>query len=78
VLKNTKSHPTADWVYDKVKKKIPNMPGTVLQELKHTQEPGRDTELSYGKGFSRLTGTHPTITTSPARTAAKFSMLKRP
>ncbi|MBQ1935230.1 MAG: transcriptional repressor, partial [Clostridia bacterium] len=34
VLKNTKSHPTADWVYEEVRKQIPNISlGTVYRNL---------------------------------------------
>lgn len=57
VLKNTKSHPTADWVYDKVKKKIPNISlGTVYRNLNILKNQGEILELSYGKGFSRFDG----------------------
>ena len=57
VLKNTKSHPTADWVYDKVKKKIPNISlGTVYRNLNILKGQGEIIELSYGKGFSRFDG----------------------
>src|SRR5512135_2658698 len=57
VLKNTKSHPTADWVYDKVKKKIPNISlGTVYRNLNILKSQGEITELCYGKGFSRFDG----------------------
>jgi Fur family peroxide stress response transcriptional regulator len=57
VLKNTKSHPTADWVYDKVKKKIPNISlGTVYRNLNILKGQGEITELCYGKGFSRFDG----------------------
>jgi Fe2+ or Zn2+ uptake regulation protein len=57
VLKNTKSHPTADWVYDKVKKKIPNISlGTVYRNLNILKNQGEILELSFGKGFSRFDG----------------------
>lgn len=57
VLKNTKSHPTADWVYDKVRKKIPNISlGTVYRNLNILKSQGEIIELSYGKGFSRFDG----------------------
>src|SRR5512136_1321888 len=57
VLKNTKSHPTADWVYDKVKKKIPNISlGTVYRNLNILKSQGEILELCYGKGFSRFDG----------------------
>ena len=57
VLKSTKSHPTADWVYDKVKKKIPNISlGTVYRNLNILKNQGEILELNYGKGFSRFDG----------------------
>ena len=57
VLKATKSHPTADWVYDKVKKKIPNISlGTVYRNLNILKSQGEIIELCYGKGFSRYDG----------------------
>src|SRR5512143_488820 len=57
VLKNTKIHPTADWVYDKVKKKIPNISlGTVYRNLNILKSQGEILELCYGKGFSRFDG----------------------
>jgi Fur family peroxide stress response transcriptional regulator len=57
VLKNTKSHPTADWVYEKVKKKIPNVSlGTVYRNLNILKNQGEIIELCYGKGFSRFDG----------------------
>lgn len=57
VLKNTKSHPTADWVYEKVKKKIPNISlGTVYRNLNILKGQGEIMELSFGKGFSRFDG----------------------
>ena len=57
VLKATKSHPTADWVYERVKKKIPNISlGTVYRNLNILKSQGEIIELSYGKGFSRYDG----------------------
>ena len=57
VLKGTKSHPTADWVYDKVKKKIPNISlGTVYRNLNILKSQGEIKELCFGKGFSRFDG----------------------
>jgi Fur family peroxide stress response transcriptional regulator len=35
ILRHTDSHPTADWVYDEVRKVIPNISkGTVYRNLK--------------------------------------------
>lgn len=58
VLKDTTSHPTADWVYEKVRRKIPNISlGTVYRNLNILKNQGEILELSYGKGFSRYDGT---------------------
>jgi Fur family ferric uptake transcriptional regulator/Fur family peroxide stress response transcriptional regulator len=58
VLKDTKSHPTADWVYEKVRRKIPNISlGTVYRNLNILKSQGEILELSYGKGYSRYDGT---------------------
>ncbi len=47
VLKHSKGHPTADWVYREVKKKMPNISlGTVYRNLKLLKESGDVTEIS--------------------------------
>ncbi len=57
VLRNTTSHPTADWIYEKVKEKIPNISlGTVYRNLKTLKEMGEIMELNYGSSFSRFDG----------------------
>ena len=54
ILKNTKSHPTADSVYEKVKEEIPNISkGTVYRNLKVLQEDELVTELNIGGTVSR-------------------------
>lgn len=54
VLRNTKSHPTADWIYEEVKKKIPNISkGTVYRNLKVLQESGQISELNLKGTVSR-------------------------
>ena len=41
VLRSVKSHPDAEWVYEKVRKKIPNISlGTVYRNLKELSESG--------------------------------------
>ncbi|MFW6281735.1 MAG: Fur family transcriptional regulator [bacterium] len=57
VLKNTKSHPTADWIYEKVKKDIPNISlGTVYRNLNVLAEMGKINVLNYGSSQSRYDG----------------------
>lgn len=58
VLRSTKSHPTADWVYQEVRKELPNISlGTVYRNLKILTESGEALELSYGSSYSRFDGT---------------------
>jgi Fur family peroxide stress response transcriptional regulator len=54
VLRSTSSHPTADWVYDQVKKEIPNISfGTVYRNLKLLKDAGEILELDLAAGPSR-------------------------
>ncbi|MDK2879462.1 MAG: Fur family transcriptional regulator, peroxide stress response regulator [Thermoanaerobacteraceae bacterium] len=56
-LRSTKSHPTADWIYEKVKKEMPNISlGTVYRNLGTLKEMGEILELNYGSKFSRFDG----------------------
>ena len=49
IVVNTNSHPTADWIYQKSKKKIPNISlGTVYRNLKSLQESGQIKALYTG------------------------------
>ena len=58
VLKNTRIHPTADWIYDQVRKQLPNISlGTVYRNLKVLKEMGEVMELDYGSTYSRFDGT---------------------
>jgi Fe2+ or Zn2+ uptake regulation protein len=55
VLRNTKSHPTADGIYEEVKKEIPNISkGTIYRNLKVLQESGQISELSLNGTVSRF------------------------
>lgn len=57
VLRSTKSHPTADWIYQEVRKQMPNISlGTVYRNLKTLTEMGEILELSYGSTYSRFDG----------------------
>jgi Fur family transcriptional regulator, peroxide stress response regulator len=47
VLENNRTHPTADWIYEKVKKEIPDISkGTVYRNLQVLLEDGVITELN--------------------------------
>lgn len=57
VLKSTSSHPTADWIYDEVRKEIPNVSlGTVYRNLKILQESGEILEIGFADTSSRFDG----------------------
>jgi Fur family peroxide stress response transcriptional regulator len=54
VLQGTKSHPTADWIYDEVRKVIPNISlGTVYRNLKLLSERGEIMEVNMDGSTSR-------------------------
>jgi len=56
-LRSTTCHPTADWIYEKVKKEMPNISlGTVYRNLGMLKELGEIIELDYGSKHSRYDG----------------------
>lgn len=57
VLKGTNTHPTADWLYQKVKDKIPNISlGTVYRNLGVLKEQELIQELRHAGSQSRYDG----------------------
>ena len=57
VVKNTDTHPTADWIYEEVKKDIPNISlGTVYRNLNVLAEMDEIMVLEYGSNHSRYDG----------------------
>jgi len=59
VLIGTTSHPTADWVYNEVRKKIPNISlGTVYRNLRLLAESGEILELDMCGSLSRFDARH--------------------
>ncbi|MGM0444945.1 MAG: Fur family transcriptional regulator [Bacillota bacterium] len=57
VLKNTTSHPTADWIYEQVKKEIPNVSlGTIYRNLNLLSEMGKITVINYANDQSHYDG----------------------
>jgi Fur family peroxide stress response transcriptional regulator len=55
VLRNTRAHPTADWIYEEVKKEIPNISkGTVYRNLQVLQEDESITVLNLNGTLSRF------------------------
>ncbi|NLV90773.1 MAG: transcriptional repressor [Firmicutes bacterium] len=57
VLRGTTCHPTADWIYQEVRKELPNVSlGTIYRNLRCLREMGEVLELSYGSSYSRYDG----------------------
>ena len=55
VLRGTTSHPTADWVYQEVRKEMPHVSlGTIYRNLRTLSEHGEIRELAYGSHHSRF------------------------
>lgn len=53
-LQGTKSHPDANWIYEKVRKEIPHISlGTIYRTLGVLKETGLLRELDYGSSLSR-------------------------
>jgi len=57
VIKNTNNHPKADWVYDQVKKEIPNISlGTIYRNLNYLVKKEKIKKLNFGSSSSRYEG----------------------
>ena len=57
VLRGTTSHPSADWVYEQVRREIPNISlGTVYRNLKLLKQKGEILELDLASTLSRFDG----------------------
>lgn len=55
VLQKTTSHPTADWVYQEVRKQMPHVSlGTIYRNLKVLSEHDEIQELSFGSAHSHF------------------------
>lgn len=54
LLQETTIHPTASWIYDKLKKEFPNLSlGTVYRNLNILIEQGLVKEIDFGSTFDR-------------------------
>lgn len=54
VLRRTTIHPTADWIYDRVRERCPNVSlGTIYRNLNLLKEKRLISELKFGKNTSR-------------------------
>ncbi len=57
ILKNTKCHPDADWIYAKAREKIPNISlGTVYRNLSKLSSDGTILKLDVGTGSDHFDG----------------------
>ena len=57
LLKATKSHPTASWIYEKLKHEFPSLSlGNVYRNLSILVEQGCIQELKFGSTFDRYDG----------------------
>lgn len=55
ILKETKSHPTADWIYFQAKKKLPKLSlGTVYRNLNNLHQKGAIRKLQFGTTFDHF------------------------
>ena len=55
ILKATKSHPTAEWIYSQARKKIPRLSlGTVYRNLNNLHRKGAIRKLQLGTPFDRF------------------------
>lgn len=55
ILANTKSHPTADWIYDQLKKGFPKLSiGNVYRNLNILVEQGKIRRIDFGSTFDRF------------------------
>ncbi|MFC1846727.1 transcriptional repressor [Chloroflexota bacterium] len=55
VLKDTESHPTAQWIYEQVRQEIPHISlGTVYRDLKLLKKMGEILELDFAGNLTRF------------------------
>ncbi len=55
LLRGTGSHPTADWLYEKLKHEFPNLSmGTVYRNLQILMEQGLINKIDFGSTFNRF------------------------
>ena len=54
LLKNAEDHPSADWIYFKLKKDFPNLSlGTVYRNLQILIDQGKISKIDFGSTFDR-------------------------
>ncbi|NLY53145.1 MAG: transcriptional repressor [Firmicutes bacterium] len=56
-LRSTTCHPTADWIYERVREKLPHISlGTIYRNLRTLVQMGEIMQLDYGSGQDRFDG----------------------
>lgn len=57
VLRSTDTHPTANWIYERVREVMPNISlGTVYRNLSALSEAGEILNINVGDGFEHYDG----------------------
>jgi Fe2+ or Zn2+ uptake regulation protein len=57
ILRSARCHPTADWIYEKARKEMPNISlGTVYRNLNLLRDEGKIQELCFGRNMNRYDG----------------------
>jgi len=57
LLRSSCEHPTADWIYERLKKEFPDLSlGTVYRNLRILAEEGQILSLRFGSTFDRFDG----------------------
>lgn len=57
VLRSTDTHPTANWIYERVREQIPNISlGTVYRNLSALADGGDILRINVGDGFEHFDG----------------------
>ncbi len=57
VLRSTNTHPTANWIYEKVRESLPNISlGTVYRNLSDLAKSGEILAIDVGDGFEHYDG----------------------
>ena len=55
LLRSTGNHPTADWLYERLKKEFPHLSlGTVYRNLSHLIDQGLVKKIHFGSTFDRF------------------------
>lgn len=57
VIRSTHCHPTADWIFERARKEMPNISlGTIYRNLNLLRDEGKIQELRFGNSVNRYDG----------------------